>query len=249
MKNDNYTAVIVDDEEDAREMIALLLNDMFPIINVVDKISTVTAATRAIPAHNPDIIFLDIELSYQTGFDLLDTIEADRYTTIFTTAYNQYAIKAIRYAAFDYLLKPISPSELKECIERITKNPNHQKNRIGALKDYFEGKSPRRILVPTSKGIEVLDINTIIRLEGDRNYTLIHSEGARPLLTSKTLKEYEEQLEGTSFFRIYQSHLINLNFVARYLRGRGGSIELKDGTILPVSREKKHTLLQLLADK
>lgn len=242
-------AIIVDDEAGARQVLKRTIADVCNDVTLCGEAATVDEAIALINQHQPDIIFLDIELSYQTGFDLLDTIEADRYTTIFTTAYNQYAIKAIRYAAFDYLLKPISPSELKECIERITKNPNHQKNRIGALKDYFEGKSPRRILVPTSKGIEVLDINTIVRLEGDRNYTLIHSEGARPLLTSKTLKEYEEQLEGTGFFRIYQSHLVNLNFVARYLRGRGGSIELKDGTILPVSREKKHTLLQLLADK
>lgn len=242
-------AIIVDDEAGARRVLQDTLAGIEPKVTVCGSASNVDEALILLSQHHPDIIFLDIELSYQTGFDLLDNIEANKYKIIFTTAYNQYAIKAIRYAAFDYLLKPISPSELKNCLERFSSTASTQNSNIGVLKEYFAGSPLQRLLVPTEKGIEILDKAKIIRLEGDRNYTIIHCEDEKPLLTSKTLKEYEEQLEGGDFFRIYQSHLVNLNYVVRYLRGRGGKIELKDGTQLSVSRDKKQTLLELLAGK
>lgn len=246
-------AVIIDDELSAREVLENTIKSVDDDINVCGSGGTVEEAVAIINKQKPNIIFLDIELSYQSGFDLLDAIEAEKYIVIFTTAYNQYAIKAIRYAAFDYLLKPISPSELKSCLARaketLTGENLSQKTRLGVLKEHLEGKSPQRLLIATDKGVEVLDKKKIVRLEGDRNYTIIHSQGNKPLLTAKTLKDYEEQLEGGDFFRVYQSHLINLNFVVRYLRGRGGKLELSDGTILPVSREKKQALLSILANK
>lgn len=246
-------AVIIDDELSARQVLENTIKSVDDDINICGDGGTVEEAVAIINKSKPNIIFLDIELSYQSGFDLLDAIEAEKYIVIFTTAYNQYAIKAIRYAAFDYLLKPISPSELKNCLARAKEtltgeNPS-QKTRLGVLKEHLEGKSPQRLLIATDKGVEVLDKQKIVRLEGDRNYTIIHSQGNKPLLTAKTLKDYEEQLEGGDFFRVYQSHLINLNFVVRYLRGRGGKLELSDGTILPVSREKKQALLSILANK
>lgn len=246
-------AIIIDDELSARQVLANTIKAVDEDINICGEGGTVEEAIAAINKCKPNIIFLDIELSYQSGFDLLDAIEAEKYIVIFTTAYNQYAIKAIRYAAFDYLLKPISPSELQSCLARAKENLTGEnlgrKTRLDALKEYIEGKSRQRLLIATDKGIEVLDKKKIVRLEGDRNYTIIHSQGNKPLLTAKTLKEYEEQLEGGDFFRVYQSHLINLNFVVRYLRGRGGKLELSDGTILPVSREKKQALLSVLANK
>lgn len=243
-------AIIVDDEEGARQVLEKTITGINANVTVCGTASNVAEALVLLETQTPDIIFLDIELSYQTGFDLLDAIEPDKYTIVFTTAYNQYAIKAIRYAAFDYLLKPISPSELKTCFERILAfATRRQPTRVSMLKEYITGNPPQRLLVPTDKGIEILDKAKIIRLEGDRNYTIIHSEDSKPLLTSKTLKEYEEQLEGGDFFRVYQSHLVNINCVVRYLRGRGGKIELKDGTVLSVSRDKKQALLELLGRK
>lgn len=246
-------AVIIDDELSAREVLTSTIKSVDSEINICGDGGTVEEAIAIINKCKPSIIFLDIELSYQSGFDLLDAIEAEKYIIIFTTAYNQYAIKAIRYAAFDYLLKPISPSELQACLARakevLSGENSSQKTRLGALKEYLDGKSPQRLLIATDKGIEVLEKKKIVRLEGDRNYTIIHSLDNKPLLTAKTLKDYEEQLEGGDFFRVYQSHLINLNFVVRYLRGRGGKLELSDGTVLPVSREKKQALLSVLANK
>lgn len=246
-------AVIIDDELSARQVLENTIKSVDSDINVCADAGTVEEAVAVINKHKPNIIFLDIELSYQSGFDLLDAIEAEKYIVIFTTAYNQYAIKAIKYAAFDYLLKPISPSELQASLKRaketLTGEEGSQKTRLGALKEYLEGNNPKRLLIATDKGIEVLDKKKIVRLEGDRNYTIIHSLGNKPLLTAKTLKDYEEQLEGGDFFRVYQSHLVNLNYIVRYLRGRGGKLELSDGTILPVSREKKQALLSVLANK
>lgn len=246
-------AVIIDDELSARQVLENTIKSVDSDINVCADAGTVEEAVAVINKHKPNIIFLDIELSYQSGFDLLDAVEAEKYIVIFTTAYNQYAIKAIKYAAFDYLLKPISPSELQASLKRaketLTDEEGSQKTRLGALKEYLEGNNPKRLLIATDKGIEVLDKKKIVRLEGDRNYTIIHSLGNKPLLTAKTLKDYEEQLEGGDFFRVYQSHLVNLNFIVRYLRGRGGKLELSDGTILPVSREKKQALLSVLANK
>ncbi len=246
-------AILIDDELSARQVLENTIKSVDSSINICGDAGTIEEAVALINKHEPDIIFLDIELSYQSGFDLLDAIDAEKYIVIFTTAYNQYAIKAIRYAAFDYLLKPISPSELQASLNRaketLSSGNNTQKPRLEILKEYLDGKSLQRLLIATDKGVEVLEKKKIVRLEGDRNYTIIHSLGNKPLLTAKTLKEYEKQLAGGDFFRVYQSHLINLNFVVRYIRGRGGKLELLDGTILPVSREKKQALLSVLANK
>jgi len=246
-------AILIDDELSARQVLENTIKSVDSSINICGDAGTIEEAVALINKHEPDIIFLDIELSYQSGFDLLDAIDAEKYIVIFTTAYNQYAIKAIRYAAFDYLLKPISPSELQASLNRaketLSSGNNTQKPRLEILKEYLDGKSLQRLLIATDKGVEVLEKKKIVRLEGDRNYTIIHSLGNKPLLTAKTLKEYEKQLAGGDFFRVYQSHLINLNCVVRYIRGRGGKLELLDGTILPVSREKKQALLSVLANK
>lgn len=246
-------AILIDDELSARQVLENTIKAVDEEVVICGSGGTVEDAILLINEHKPDILFLDIELSYQSGFDLLDTIEAGNYLVVFTTAYNQYAIKAIRYAAFDYLLKPISPSELAACLSRAKETLQNglsiQKERTDTLKEFLNGKSIKRLLVSTDKGVEVIEKQKIIRLEGDRNYTIIHSLGNKPLLTSKTLKEYEDQLEGSGFFRVYQSHLVNLDFVVRYLRGRGGKLELSDGTILPVSREKKQALMKELANK
>lgn len=245
--------IIIDDEQSARQVLENTLKLTAPDVEMCGSGGNVEEALLLINEHKPDVIFLDIELSFQSGFDLLDAIEAGKYLIVFTTAHNQYAIKAIRYAAFDYLLKPISPSELTACLQRAKDTLDSelplQKERTDTLKEYLDGKIVKRLLVSTDKGVEVIDKQKIVRLEGDRNYTIIHSLGNKPLLTAKTLKEYEDQLQDNGFFRVYQSHLVNLDYVVRYLRGRGGKLELSDGTILPVSREKKQALLKELANK
>lgn len=243
-------AIIVDDEQSARDVLSQTLNRVAPEINIVGEADSVQSAIEVINENQPDIIYLDIQMPYQNGFELLDQIEQNKYVVIFTTAYDQYSIRAIKYSAFDYLIKPISPTELQESIQRLKESKHglrYNAMQAEMLRSVLsEQQKPTKILIPSSKGIDVVPKSEIIRLEGDRNYSWIMLSDGRKIHSSRTLKEFEEMLDDENFMRVYQSHIVNLDFIVSYIRGKGGQLKLRDGSLIEVSRDKKKALLAKL---
>lgn len=242
--------LIIDDEESAREVLRNMLSQPELEVNIIAEADSVEAGVTAFQSMQPDLVFLDIEMPYQSGFDLFNKINLDKTNVIFTTAYSQYAIKAIKYSALDYLLKPISPNELTSAVLKARKKIEEKNYNIGSqleiLKSHLIDESSQRLVVPVANGLEIIQKNEIIYLEGDRNYTWIHSKNRDKILTTKTLREYESLLAENKFLRIYQSYIVNMNHAVKYINGRGGSLLMSDGANLMVSREKKKELLDRL---
>lgn len=242
--------LLIDDEDSAREVLRNMLSQPALQVQILAEVESVAEAVAAIQKEKPDLIFLDIEMPYQSGFELFNKINLQNTNVIFTTAYSQYAIKAIKYSALDYLLKPISPLELKAAIDKARKknlaNDANIASQLEILKSHLVNDASPRLVVPVANGLEIIQKNEIIYLEGDRNYTWIHSKNRDKILTTKTLGEYESLLTENHFFRIYQSYLVNMNHAIKYINGRGGNLLMSDGANLMVSREKKKELLARL---
>ena len=195
------------------------------------------------------MIFLDIEMPKLNGFEMLNLIKEKNFHVVFTTAYDQYAIKAIKYAAFDYLLKPVDIEELKTAVSRVANSENPQtKKQIEFLQQNIlhPKKQLNKLAIPTLEGLLFYDINDIIQLEANSNYTNIFFTNKTKIIASKTLKEFEELLPTDIFFRTHHSHLINLNYIKRYIKGDGGQIELQNGSYVDVSRRKKEEFLKVI---
>lgn len=244
-----YTAIIIDDEPKGRLALRLKIKTYCPDINLVAEVDNGKDGIAAIEKLHPQIIFLDIEMPGMSGFEMLNSLPDKNFHIIFTTAYDQYAIKAIRYAAFDYLLKPIDIEELKQAIGKINLQPISQtKTQINLLQQNIN--HPKKLLnklaIPTLDGLLFYDINDILYLEANSNYTNIHFTNKTKLLASKTLKDFEELLPEDIFFRPHHSFIINLNFIKRYIKGDGGQIELTNGTYVDVSRRKKDEFLKAI---
>lgn len=243
-------AILIDDEENAR----FLLNDLIQRnyadqVEVVAHANDVDSGYDAILSYKPDIVFLDIKMQKGTGFDLLEKFDGLNFEVVFVTAYDQYAIKAFEFSAFGYLLKPVKSSELGKVITRMEARMLHPKedkdNRIKVLIDSFGNHSgdPKRLVISNMEGFKVVEIPDIIRLEASSNYTYFFLTGDRKILVSKTLGEYEGLLNDQGFFRIHQSHIVNLAFVEGFIKQDGGAVKLKDGTTLMVSRNRKAAFL------
>ena len=244
-----YTAVIIDDEAKGRQALREKLRTYCPEIELLAEAASGGEGIRVIEKNHPHIVFLDIEMPGMTGFDMLNRLAVRDHHIVFTTAYDQYAIKAIRYAAFDYLLKPVHIEELKECIGKITQSPPkslieqidilHQ-NRPGNRKHF------QKLAIPTLEGLVFYELGDIVWLIADSNYTLFCFKDRTRMLASKTLKNFEELLPSNTFFRPHHSCIINLNHIKRYIKGDGGQIEMMDGTYMDVSRRKRDEFLQLI---
>jgi len=243
------TAIIIDDEAKGRLALRQKLQSYCPEVKILEEAVDGMEAIPLIEKHQPQLIFLDIEMPRMNGFEMLNAINKKDFHIIFTTAYDQYAIKAIKYAAFDYLLKPVDIEELKNCIAKINTTKNDQtKNQIELLQQNI--RNPKRQLnklaIPTLEGLLFFDINDIIHLEANSNYTIIHLSNKTKITASKTLKEFEELLPENIFFRTHHSYLINLNYIKKYIKGDGGQIELQNGTFIDVSRRKKDEFLKAI---
>lgn len=211
-------ALIVDDEAGARNSLETLLKKHAPEISQIEMVSNATDAFFKIKDFQPDLIFLDIQMPFLNGFDLLNKIENINFDIIFTTAYNQYAIQAIRFSALDYLLKPIDVTELKNAVQRHVLRKENLLQTNQQYKNLVQNLSAKtndefRLAVNGTQGMQFFPVREIIRLEGDRNYTNFYFTGNRKLLSSKTLKEYEEILSDKGFIRCHKSHLVNRSFV------------------------------------
>ena len=225
-----YKTIIVDDEPKNMRILKKLLQDYCPQISIIGEAGDVNAAHKIITELNPEIVLLDIEMPYGNAFDLLDKLMPVKFEVIFITAYNNYSIKAFRYSAVDYLLKPVDIRELQDAtqkaINRITANRinEHVSLLLSNLKD--NANSNPKIAVPTPEGYVFVHIDDIIRCESNGAYTYIYTVKKEKVVASKNIKEYEEILPKTNFFRIHNSHLVNLNRILRYNKGRGGTVTM-----------------------
>ena len=243
-------ALIIDDEIKARNVLKHYLENFVPEVTEIRQAESVDSGLEILNVYQPDIIFLDVEMPYKNGFQLLMEIKDPSFDVIFTTAYNQYAIQAIRFSALDYLLKPVDPDELKGAILRhIEKKENDKEKKAlyDNLVSNIEKKEIKdfKIAVPSAEGVYFFTIDEILRLEADRSYTHIHLTKKRPFLASKTLKHFEEMLEDFQFIRTHKSHLVNPKHITR-MSSDNEQIILSDGSTVEVSRRKKDEVLQQL---
>ncbi|MBA4166973.1 MAG: response regulator transcription factor, partial [Chitinophagaceae bacterium] len=197
----------------------------------------------------PDVLFLDIEMPRMNGFRMLEEVGELDFDIIFTTAYNHYAVDAIRVSAFDYLLKPVSIKDLQDAVVRLIKHRHGQtRDRLEVLRQsLLENKhQDEKIAIPTAEGLEFIIIKNIIHIESSSNYCKLFFLAGKPLLVTKLLKEFEDLLMPYQFFRVHNSHLINLKYIQKYIRGEGGQVLMQNGDVIGVSRRKKEEFLKLL---
>ncbi len=239
-------AVIIDDEEDSRKILANYLAKYCDDITVSGFGESVVTGKEAIEKHNPDVVFLDIEMPYGNGFDLLDSVKDITFETVFVTAFDHYAIQALNQSAAYYLLKPISIDELINAVNkiRIERSESNSPRHSRILLDNRRTPVNQKIMLPTMEGFEIVTINTILYCEAADNFTRFYLEDVtNPLLICKTLKYFEEILKEHRFVRIHRSHMINPDFVIRYTKGKGGSVTMKNNKELEMSAEKRQQFL------
>jgi two-component system LytT family response regulator len=241
-------AVIIDDEKRTRELIAKLIESFELGVETFPIGENVKSGLKAIEDIKPDIVFLDIQMPDGTGFDLLKIIPHKNFEVIFITAHEEFAIKAIKFSALDYILKPIDPEELKNSIVKAIESLDHKREetQFEALQQNIQPTQKRRLVLKTQESIHVVDLDKIIRCEADRNYTSFYLTDKKKILVSKTLKDYETLLTGHNFLRVQQSHLVNLDFVDRYDKAHGGTVIMKDGSEVPISPAKRELFFKIL---
>lgn len=243
-------AIIIDDEKDARFLLKNLLERHFEnSINVIAEADGIASGIEVINKHKPDLVFLDIQMRKGTGFDLLQKIGDVDFEVIFITAYNQYAVDAFKFSAFGYLLKPIKTRELKAVVEKLESHLSRLKEGVTKrlkvlIENYGNEGEIQKIIITNVEGFQVVKVNSIIRLEGDRNYTHFIIDGGKKITTSKSIGEYEELLNQYGFFRIHQSTIVSLRHVTGYQKGDGGRVEMTDGANMKVSRYRKDEFLK-----
>ena len=254
MKHSNTLgAIIVDDEERHHETLGKMLANFCPEIELLGDAYNVAEAVNLINTKNPQLVFLDIEMPGGNGFTLFDNFDEPPFEVIFTTAHDLYAINAIKYAALDYLMKPVNIKELQEAVARASKVISRKEDtssnqKINVLKSNLklEDKRFTKIALPSSGGIDFIEAEIIIRAEAERSYSNFYLENGKKILVSKPLKEYEALLEQCNFFRVHKSHMINLTHIEKYIKGKGGYVIMKDGSHVDVSVRKKDDLLNRL---
>ncbi len=239
--------VLVDDERTSMLTLESLLKKYFPSIDIVAKAETVAQAVSEINAKDPDLVFLDISLPDGEGFDVLEQTSERNYEVIFITAYDQYAVKAFEFSALHYLVKPLTLEVLKDAIGRFKelKTDEHLDDKINVLKESLKSKN-EKIIIPSSEGLNVVRLSDIMRLEADDVYTYFFLTDGQRLMASRPLNNYEKILEDLPFSRIHAKHLVNLMYIKRYIKGKGGSVLMEDNTEVEVSVRKKPDFLAKL---
>ncbi len=243
------TAVIVDDEQRSSKALSRLLVEHHPDVVIMGIAEDVPGGLDLILRASPQLLFLDIELKDRKGFEILQVLGDRRPHVIFTTAHESYAVKAIRFSALDYLLKPIAPSDLKAAIERARKvieAPVTNEKYEALLKNLDRSSGDRMVALPVADGLEMVHVNEIVQCESDSNYTTVHLREGKRLLISRTLKEFEDLLGDQEFMRIHNCHLVQIKHIKKYIRGDGGEVLISTGLTLPVARRKKQELLDSL---
>ena len=243
------TATIVDDEPYSCETLATLLERYCPDVKVLDICYSAASALKSINEQKPQLLFLDIEMPHMNGFELLEKLPDIDFELVFTTSYDQYAIKAFRFSALDYLLKPIDQDDLRKAVQKAVTSTDHvspQQIKVLLQKINHPSLVVNKLAIPTLEGLQMILIESIIHCEADRNYTIINIKGKQKIVASRTLKEIEELLDDYPFIRVHHSHIVNLNEVEKYVKGEGGYLMMSNGTSIDVSRSRKEFLLKKL---
>lgn len=244
--------ILIEDEQSSRELLLQMLNEHFKYIQVIAVCKNIEEGKTAIDSLHPELVFSDIELNNASAFDMLQQLENTEFEIIFTTAYERYAIQAIKFSALDFLLKPFSLSDLTEALNRY-----HEKQNKKQSSHQFEAlfhnlkhlqKDAKKIALPTLTGLLVIPVKDIVRCQADINYTTFYLLAKSKIVVSKTLKEFEELLDEYDFLRVHNSHLINLHHVKNYTKGDGGIVTMVDGAEVDVSRRKKDEFLKRLSE-
>ncbi len=243
-------AIIIDDEKHCSDNLQWQLRQYCPEVEIVSVCKNAEQGLSAINIQQPQLIFLDVEMPGMNGFEMLEKLPAINFDIIFTTAFDQYAIRAIRFGALDYLVKPVDKDELCAAVDKVAKQTNRESlKQLTALLTHIRKSNDlsfQKIALPTIHGYELVQLNNIIYCESKSNYTNIYLNNGQQLLVSRTLKDIEELLNMHPFFRIHNSYLVNLQFAVRYTKGEGGFLVLNNDITVPVSRTKKEELLKLI---
>jgi len=239
--------LIIDDENRTRDLISKMIDSFGLDVETIPEGENVASGIAAIKKHKPDIVFLDIQMPDGTGFDVIQAIEEKTFEIIFITAHEEFAIKAIKFSALDYLLKPVDTTELRNSLEKaLTTIETRSDSQFDALQKNIQPNEKRRLVLKTQESVHVVELDQIIRCEADRNYTSFFLLENKKILVSKTLKEYETLLSGHNFLRVQQSHLVNIDYVDRYDKKNGGAVVMKDGSEVPLSPAKRELFFKRL---
>jgi len=241
-------ALIIDDEMHCRKTLSIMLKEYCPEVQVIEQCSDAESGIEAIRKHEPDLVFLDIEMPGTTGFEMLEQLPAIDFAVVFTTSHDQYAVKAFRFFALDYLLKPVDPKELISAVHKVKTQkelPSQEQyemllNKISNKEDVLP-----KIPVPTSDGFELIPVDEVLFCEAHDNYTYFSLRNKKKIVACRMLKEVEEQLADFPFFvRVHNSYIVNLKEVKKYVRGEGGYVIMSDESSVNVSRSRKDDLLK-----
>lgn len=246
------STIIIDDEQHCIDRLCKLLTTYCQSIDIAGCFQTIEEGIAGIKLLNPELVFLDVQIHDKTGFELLEKTKPVTFEVIFTTAFEKYAIQAFKFSALDYLLKPIDPDDLKQAVEKLGKKiskdimPKKLETLLHNLND-IRGSS-KRITIPTVNGLTFIQVNDIIRCESTINYTTLFLKDRQKITVAKTLKDFEELLTDYHFFRIHNSHLINLKYIISYQKGKGGSVLMTDHSEIEVSTRRKEAFLKRLSE-
>jgi len=247
MNSNKISAIIIDDETIFRQALKVYIDQCSKNIEVIAECNDATSGLQAIKYHKPDLVFLDVQMPDFTGFDLIKALPKIDFILIIITGHERFALQAIKASALDFLLKPISLLELQKTINKIEQQTIQQaEKQHRVLMHNIAASQIQKIIVPTEEGWHIIPINEIVSCQADSVYTHIKLITNDQILSSKPLKEYEGLLPKISFIRIHKSHLINLQFIKKYTKGRGGFVEMKDGSEIPVSRQRKIDFIERL---
>lgn len=242
--------VIVDDEKNCLEMLEWLLKTYAPSVTIAAMCTSAEKGIEAIREHRPDVVFLDIEMPRMNGFDMLEKFDRLHFDVVFTTAYDKFAIKAFRYSALNYLLKPIDPDDLIETIRRINDKRNvPSREQIELLFQHVRPvkNTPPRIALTTGDGMIFVPTQDILYCEAESNYTSVVLASSKKVVVSKVLKDIDEALSGPDFFRVHNSYLINLNRIKKFVRGEGGYVVMDNDTAITISRSRRQEFMEMFA--
>lgn len=243
--------ILIDDESNSLEMMEWLLKTYCPQVKIEAMCNAAEEGIQAINKYRPDVVFLDIEMPHMNGFDMLEQFDKLFFDVVFCTAYDQFAIKAFRYSALNYLLKPVDPDDLKETIRRLEeKRTTPSQGQIELLLQNMRQtnkQTVQRIALTTGDGMIFVPTTDILYCEAESNYTAVVLEGGKKILVSKVLKDIDETLAGPDFFRIHNSFLININRIKKFVRGDGGYVVMEDGASVSISRSRRQEFMELFS--
>ncbi len=238
-------AIIIDDEPDCVQLLALQLKEHCPNVQVLAQMTAPEEGLQAIRSLNPDLVFLDVEMPRMNGFQLLEQLEELPFSLVFVTAYNEFALKAFRFSALDYLLKPLNVSQLCEAVRKAEKRQRIDQGQLDLLRYQLkEGKYPSKIAVPFQSGVVFVELSELIYCEADSNYTKLFLTNGKNYLLSKTLRDVQEVLEERNFLRVHRQYLINLDHIKMYHRGDGSYLVMTGSVTIPVAKNQKERLVQ-----